>query len=327
MPIRITVICLILSACLSGHVFASQTPVSPEQQFRHAQQLATDAEAKAEVRYWLDQAAKQGYLPAQKQLALDFAEGLTGPASSSRAIYWLTSIALNDPQDHGYSLASFMDKHQKNLSIAELIEAWYQLSSEHNPQAETAYNQLLEQRFNQLRAKQVSEIEELDRKSQVPNNGLSRSTIDAGTPQILPIMAFCIMILIAGLGWIGYGRYKNSQLTRSAREATQTQQLNMKVKELELVNKQLKRQLEKVFNEYKKITSQSENHQLELACAMFGYTPAALPDSKAIKLRYRQLSKLYHPDSRGSEEEMKRLNKAFQLLSSGQPHKMLQISK
>ncbi|MBO0237122.1 DnaJ domain-containing protein, partial [Vibrio parahaemolyticus] len=35
----------------------------------------------------------------------------------------------------------------------------------------------------------------------------------------------------------------------------------------------------------------------------------------AIKLRYRQLSKLYHPDTRGSEEEMKRLNHAFKLVS------------
>ncbi|MDF5305812.1 DnaJ domain-containing protein, partial [Vibrio parahaemolyticus] len=36
---------------------------------------------------------------------------------------------------------------------------------------------------------------------------------------------------------------------------------------------------------------------------------------QAVKLRYRQLSKLYHPDTRGSEEEMKRLNQAFKIIS------------
>ncbi len=313
MPIRTTVFSLILSACISGNLFASQTLASPEQQFKYAQQLATNSEA--EVRYWLEQSAKQGYLPAQKQLALDFSEGLTGPASSAQAIYWLTSIALNDPQDHGYSLASFLDEHQQNLSIAELIEAWYQLSSVHNPQAEAAYNQLLEQRFNQLRAKQVSEIEELDKKSAIQYELLPRSADEPSISQLKPFMAFGIMILIAGMGWIGYGRHKNSQINRSAREATQTQQLNMKVKKLEFTNKQLKRQLEKVFSEFKKARSQSDNHKLELACAMFGYTPQALPELKAIKLRYRQLSKLYHPDSRGSEEEMKRLNQAFQIIT------------
>ncbi|CAE6897159.1 COG0790 FOG TPR repeat [Vibrio sp. B1FLJ16] len=313
MSIRTIVFGLILSAGLSGNLCASQTPTSPEQQFQYAQQSATNS--KEEVRYWLEQSAKQGYLPAQKQLARDFESGLTGPASSSLAIYWLTSIALNDPQDHGYLLASYLEKNQKDISINELIEAWYQLSSIHNPQAEAAYNQLLEQRFDQLRAKQVSEIEELDKKSVVQHELLPRSDEEPYISQLKPLMAFGIMSLIAGVGWIGYRRQRDTQLVRSAREATQTQQLDMKIKELEFTNKQLKRQLEKVFREFKKTKSQSDNHKFELACAIFGYTPQTLPESKAIKLRYRQLSKLYHPDSRGSEEEMKRLNQAFRLIT------------
>lgn len=79
-------------------------------------------------------------------------------------------------------------------------------------------------------------------------------------------------------------------------------------------NKQLKRQLEKVFNEYKKLQNQHKQHKLALACAMFGYLPSGIPDEKAIKIRFRQLSKLYHPDARGSEEEMKRLNGALKVL-------------
>lgn len=313
MSFRTIFFSLILSTCLTGNVSASQAPTSPEQQFQYAQQLATNA--KAEVRYWLEQSATQGYLPAQKQLALDFAKGLTGPVSSSQAIYWLTSIALNDPHDYGYLLASYLDEHQNNISISELIEAWYQLSSVHNPQAQAAYNHLLEKRFNQLRAKQVSQIEELDKKSAEQNLLPSHP---AGEPDISGsdfFIAISILILITGIGWFGYRRYRKNQLNRSVREVTQAQQLNVKVKELEFTNKQLKRQLEKVFNEFKKTKSQSDKHKLDLACAMFGYEPQALPESKAIKLRYRQLSKLYHPDSRGSDEEMKRLNHAFRVIT------------
>lgn len=54
--------------------------------------------------------------------------------------------------------------------------------------------------------------------------------------------------------------------------------------------------------------------QFALACAMFGFHPDQLPDERSIKLRYKQLSKIYHPDMKGSEEEMKRLNSSLKLI-------------
>ncbi|POF60482.1 hypothetical protein CRN58_03410, partial [Vibrio vulnificus] len=90
--------------------------------------------------------------------------------------------------------------------------------------------------------------------------------------------------------------------------------LEKELKSQQFSNKQLKRQLEKVFNEYKKLQNQQKNHKVALACAMFGYLPSNIPDEKSIKIRFRQLSKLYHPDARGSEEEMKRLNGALKVL-------------
>ncbi|NMT56574.1 J domain-containing protein, partial [Vibrio parahaemolyticus] len=110
-------------------------------------------------------------------------------------------------------------------------------------------------------------------------------------------------------------KLKQNRKAIEAKEESQNQRMAKKIKELEFTNKQLKRQLEKVFKEFKKSKTQAENHKLSVACAMFGYTPQTIPDLQAIKLRYRQLSKLYHPDTRGSEEEMKRLNHAFKLVS------------
>ncbi len=312
MPIR-TTFSLILSACLCGGVFASQTPTSPKQQFQLAQQLATNS--KSEVRYWLEQAAKQGYIPAQKQLAQDFSQGLTGLVSHPQAIYWFTSIALNDPQDNGYLLATYLENNQKNVSISELIEAWYKLSSRQNPQAEVAYNHFLEQRFNQLRAKQVSAIAELDKKAVEEQTLPPNSITELRHSLLQPLIATGTLGLIIVLGWCGYQRKKQRQINHAEKAVTHTQNLNIKVQQLELTNKQLKRQLEKVFNEFKKAKSESDIHTLELACAMFGYTPQTIPEGKMIKLRYRQLSKLYHPDVRGSDEEMKRLNQAFQIVT------------
>ncbi|MDN3683394.1 DnaJ domain-containing protein [Vibrio sinaloensis] len=53
---------------------------------------------------------------------------------------------------------------------------------------------------------------------------------------------------------------------------------------------------------------------MALACALFGYKPGAIPDNKQIKVRYKQLCKIYHPDLNGNEEDMKRLNAALKVI-------------
>ncbi len=197
-----------------------------------------------------------------------------------------------------------------------MTEALYQMASQHNPAAEQAYNQLLEQRFNQLRAKQVSQIKSLDKKAEQAQE--EKSTV--ANPKVehspfLWLIWLAAILIISGLSFLVIKKLKQNRKAREAKEESQNQRMAEKIKELEFTNKQLKRQLEKVFREFKKSKTQAENHKLSLACAMLGYTPQTIPDLQSIKLRYRQLSKLYHPDTRGSEEEMKRLNHAFKLVS------------
>lgn len=320
MSFRTTALTFALSACLTSTAFASQNPTQPEAQFDLAQQLALNPnpESPTDARYWLEQAAHQGYLPAQKQLAEDYARGLTGNTDFTQAIYWFTSVALNDPTDRGFLLADFVQHHKAEVSNSDLVEAWYQLSALKNPQAEEAYNQFLEDRFNQLRAKQVSEIVELDKQA---TDEEQKETIEiqqakkAENSNVWYASGALGFALLLGGGAFGYRRHTQKTKATAANEVSRSLQLETQVKELQFANKQLKRQLEKVFKEFKKIKGQSENQKLLVACAMFGYTPQTIPDSKAVKLRYRQLSKLYHPDSRGSEEEMKRLNQAFKTIS------------
>jgi len=320
MSFRTIALTLTLSACLTSTAFASQSPTQPEAQFDLAQQLALkpNPDSPSDVRYWLEQAARQSYIPAQKQLAEDYARGLTGNVDFAQATYWFTSVALNDPTDRGFLLADFVQHHQNRISTEDLLEAWYQLAALKNPQAEEAYNQFLEERFNQLRAKQVSEIVELDKNAtheQTQDKAAVEQEQKAETTNMWYASgALGLSVLIGGFAF-GYRRHNKKVEANIAHEASQSLQLETQVKELQFANKQLKRQLEKVFKEFKKIKGQSDNQKLAIACATFGYTPQRIPDSKAVKLRYRQLSKLYHPDSRGSEDEMKRLNQAFKIIS------------
>ena len=168
MSVKTSALLCLFSLSFSGYSLASQAPNDPIEQYEYAQQLlaSNEAEASPETRYWLEQSANQGYLPAQKQLANDFAKGINGEKNETQALYWLTSIALNDPPDRGFLLADFIQRNPGKVTTSQLTEALYQMASQHNPAAEQAYNQLLEQRFNQLRAKQVSQIKSLDKKAE-----------------------------------------------------------------------------------------------------------------------------------------------------------------
>lgn len=319
MSVKTSALLCLFSLSFSGYSLASQAPIDPIEQYEYAQQLlaSNKAEASPEMRYWLEQSANQGYLPAQKQLANDFAEGIYGEKNETQALYWLTSIALNDPTDRGFLLADFIQRNPDKVTASQLTEALYQMASQHNPAAEQAYNQLLEQRFNQLRAKQVSQIKSLDKKAEQTQEEKSTTIAKPNVEysQFLWLIWLAAILIISGLSFLVIKKHKQNRKALEAKEENQNQRMAAKVKELEFTNKQLKRQLEKVFKEFKKSKTQAENHKLSVACAMFGYTPQHIPDLQAIKLRYRQLSKLYHPDTRGSEEEMKRLNHAFKLVS------------
>ncbi|MCS0445126.1 J domain-containing protein [Vibrio diabolicus] len=319
MSVKTSALLCLFSLSFSGYSLASQAPIDPIEQYEYAQQLlaSNKAEASPETRYWLEQSANQGYLPAQKQLANDFAEGIYGEKNETQALYWLTSIALNDPTDRGFLLANFIQRNQDKVTTSQLTEALYQMASQHNPAAEHAYNQLLEQRFNQLRAKQVSQIKSLDKKAEQTQEEKSTTIAKPNVEysQFLWLIWLAAILIISGLSFLVTKKLKQNRKALEAKEESKNQRMEEKIKELEFTNKQLKRQLEKVFKEFKKSKTQVENHKLSVACSMFGYTPQHIPDLQAIKLRYRQLSKLYHPDTRGSEEEMKRLNHAFKLVS------------
>ncbi|MCS0456728.1 J domain-containing protein [Vibrio diabolicus] len=319
MSVKTSALLCLFSLSFSGYLLASQAPNDPIEQYEYAQQLlaSNKAEASPETRYWLEQSANQGYLPAQKQLANDFAKGINGEKNETQALYWLTSIALNDPTDRGFLLANFIQRNQDKVTTSQLTEALYQMASQHNPAAEHAYNQLLEQRFNQLRAKQVSQIKSLDKKAEQTQEEKSTTIAKPNVEysQFLWLIWLAAILIISGLSFLVTKKLKQNRKALEAKEESKNQRMEEKIKELEFTNKQLKRQLEKVFKEFKKSKTQVENHKLSVACSMFGYTPQHIPDLQAIKLRYRQLSKLYHPDTRGSEEEMKRLNHAFKLVS------------
>ncbi|MCW1889027.1 hypothetical protein OK016_01455 [Vibrio chagasii] len=56
-----------------------------------------------------------------------------------------------------------------------------------------------------------------------------------------------------------------------------------------------KRQLQTMFNELKKQKGQKSSEQFTVSLCTTA-TPSSIPNQKSIKVRYKQLSKIYHPD-------------------------------
>jgi hypothetical protein len=125
--------------------------------------------------------------------------------------------------------------------------------------------------------------------------------------------ALALLIVIVSIGSTLVISRKR-EILKSSDLGTQKQVLETQLSEKNRTIKQQKRQLQTMFNELKKQKGQKSSNNLQLACALFGYTPSSIPNQKSIKVRYKQLSKIYHPDGQGCDEEMKRLNSALKTI-------------
>ena len=282
--------------------------------------------------YWLEQAALAGSQLAAAQLAQVYLSNQNKKPQVNKAIYWLTQLAVTENYQAQYNLGKLYEGLGQQPSNLELAEIWYQVASEHVPDAEEAYAKVLEKQFNAQRAKQVSSIDQLEvafDESSIELSPVAKSkSHNAGSGDGFIYLSIVLGIsLIALVFWHLRAKNKlnlNSQSSLSESKQEQ-RQLESKLKQYEATIKTQKRQLETLYRQFKKqqatiqkpatkSSPTSSDSKLSLACALFGFKPNAIPETKQIKIRYKQLCKVYHPDLKGSEEDMKRLNAALKLI-------------
>lgn len=279
--------------------------------------------------YWLEQAAIAGSQLAAGKLAQVYLSSENKNPQVDQAIYWLTRLAVADNYQAQYNLGKLYESLDKRPSNLELAEIWYQVASQHLPDAEEAYAKVLEKQFNAQRAKQVSSIDQLEvafDDSSIQLSPMAKSkanTADTHSMFVYLTLALSVAFIILLVWHIKATKKLNKSTQSSASESQQQQrQLESKIKQYETTIKTQKRQLETLYRQFKKQQATikkpsasssvaNSDSKLSLACALFGFKPNAIPDIKQIKTRYKQLCKVYHPDMQGSEEDMKRLNAAL----------------
>ncbi|MFV8461507.1 hypothetical protein ACNO7T_10160 [Vibrio campbellii] len=284
--------------------------------------------------YWYSQSAENGNADAQFRLAELYLAGTDGKPDNKLALEWFIKAALQGNKRATVEIAKLYESspEQALLSPLDAAQLWYGAALPDNPDAEDGYNRVLEAQFNQQRAKQISSIEQLDegigsekdnsqgvfqqiRSNQVQSNLSSSNLFSSnlsGSDYVIGT-ALALLIVIVSIGSTLLISRKR-EILKSSDLGTQKQVLETQLSEKNRTIKQQKRQLQTMFNELKKQKGQKSSNNLQLACALFGYTPSSIPNQKSIKVRYKQLSKIYHPDGQGCDEEMKRLNSALKTI-------------
>ncbi|WP_217517765.1 J domain-containing protein [Vibrio metschnikovii] len=296
---------------------------NPEAQFQLAVSYQ-QAQQSDQAYYWFLQAAERDYQPAMTPLANAYLQGLGTPTDVTQALLWYTKSATLGDVEAALAMGRLYQQGEYLPQSLLMAEIWYHSIADRHPLGEQRYSELLQQRFNQRRANQLIALQNLEIQAQ--QDGLRNEDEDKALQErqtqdhTMSLMSDFLFVLIGLLLIMGilslYRSIKNKQ-------QHQAEQLNMEQKEQiqqqAAIIKQQKRQLDKLYQEFKKQQHQQAHHQhdqtFSLACALLGFHPHRLPDEKIIKQRYKQLSKIYHPDLQGSEEEMKRLNGAMKIIN------------
>ncbi|MFZ3407276.1 hypothetical protein [Vibrio chagasii] len=284
--------------------------------------------------YWYSQSAENGNADAQFRLAELYLAGTGGEPDNKLALEWFIKAALYGNKRAILEIAKIYESSPEHelLSPLDAAQLWYEAALPNNPDAEDGYNRVLEAQFNQQRAKQISSIEQLDEsigseidnsqgasqqiqsnqvQSNLSSSNLFSSNLSGSDYMIGAALALLIVIVSISATLV---ISRKREILKSSDLGTQKQALEAQLSEKNRAIKQQKRQLQTMFNELKKQKGQKSSNNLQLACALFGYTPSSIPNQKSIKVRYKQLSKIYHPDGQGCDEEMKRLNSALKTI-------------
>jgi hypothetical protein len=238
---------------------------------------------------------------------------------TKQAHYWLVNALLNGNQD-ALPLMGQLFEQQANqpLSSLTLAENWYQVGSEAgNPLSDDAYARVLEQQFNLRRAKQVSAINLLDQAADatLADEQISRTLNEATSNKIRSeYIAITLLVALILSGVMIRRRLRNRRIDQ---QIDQSGKLADKDKEIKALQSSLNKTFEQIKRQQYLQQKQGKEQSFTLACALFGFNPRKLPDERTIKLRYKKLSRIYHPDANGSDEEMKRLNAAFRVITAG----------
>ncbi|USD42267.1 J domain-containing protein [Vibrio sp. SCSIO 43135] len=267
--------------------------------------------------YWYQQAAENGHREAKFALANILLKGQITNQNVTQALYWLTGLAVSGDVQAQIALGTVYESMSYTPKPLDMAEVWYHVAAQHDAKGEDAYGRILERKFNERKAKQVSSLDQLDIAFDEPTQTHTSTTppLETGNTNSSYLTVILTLIFVVA----SFVLFKRAQSKKKLSHVQNQQKQTETIEQQKGIIKQQKRQLETLFRQLKKLQSQppkqpATDQRVALACAMFGFKQNQIPDAKQIKLRFKKLSKIYHPDLGGSDDDMKRLNSALKII-------------
>lgn len=258
--------------------------------------------------------AESGDSKSQIRLALAYKK----ESKPQLSHFWLVQAATGGDKEALFWLGEFFESNEKaQFRSLPLAENWYLLGSHFGDEnAQLAYERVLETQFNNRRANLVSSITVLDDQIDDDIQQSSKPTAPFFSQNQNRVNREFLLTTFMLLSAVIYITIKRLLLRK---KIDKRRDLNHQLTEQTKKTRTLQRHLAAAHFQLKKNQEQlqhsHEEQSMHIACAVLGFSPKRLPNEKEIKLRYKKLSRIYHPDTNGSDEEMKRLNGAVKVIS------------
>ncbi|MDA9556451.1 hypothetical protein N9R79_02975 [Vibrio sp.] len=306
-----------------GEHYLSLTPFSLNKQ--------TDLQPKSITKhviegfYWLEKSAKAGWEPAQFRLGMlifnnhdSLNHSLQGSdisrssLSYDESLFWLFSSILNNSdsakrQEALEKVGSFYQSKQ-NTFTAKLM---YRLAFSISNGESDAYTHLLEKEYLSKKKEQIDSFSTFEQKNLQSSEPPIDSTELQDTHPISNVYISIIILFITVVFFVYLIRKKKKRIKSVSNNEEYKIKLHKaltRLKETHSENQSLKQQLTQI--------QQLDN--IKQAYALFGFSSDSPLDKHTLKERFKQLTRIYHPDRHGSHFEMQRLNTALKIIAHHQ---------
>ncbi|MGF1748029.1 hypothetical protein [Vibrio cionasavignyae] len=287
----------------------------------------------AKASYWYQQASNNGHLNATYNYAqaLEYGRGITQNASRAALLYTKLAV-LGDKSTYG-KLAKLYSDNNVNIPATDQAVLWYSLAAEQSSAFESEFEHALQQQFNERQRRQIDALQQQEgiaapqaslaqpaaSASNQPNvssekhNNSNVIHNNSGTLSWSTHFVYWVVLLLILIS-VGYYlvQFKRSQSNERRgdprlQEVLQAQQRTIAT---------LQHKLKIAQTTQKSAPTTPPPSAFEEAYLRFGFAPKQqkLLTPTLLKSRYKQLSRIFHPDIQGSEDEMKQLNIAFKTL-------------
>ncbi|MCL9774858.1 J domain-containing protein [Vibrio methylphosphonaticus] len=274
----------------------------------------------ANASHWYQQASNNGHLNATYNYAqaLEYGRGIT--QNTSRAALLYTKLAvLGDKSTYG-KLAKLYSDNKVNIPAADQAVLWYSLAVEQSSAFEAEFELALQQQFNERQRRQIDALQQQEGATPQPavsgNNQSYNNSVRLNNRVAMSwtthFMYWALLLLI--LTVVGYYLTQFKRALANERRGDQRLQEALQAQQRTITALQHKLKISQTAPHSAPVTPPS--NAIEEAYLRFGFSPnqRKLLTPTLLKSRYKQLSRIFHPDIQGSEDEMKQLNIAFKTL-------------